>query len=373
MKGFSVEPGERTVLVMSIQPERLASKKSDEPTSPRISPVRASASTMATDSFGPELLGGLLGDRLQPCLDLPADGELVDMLGRCIPHARPRRHARQAPAAPGARRTTSSPAARSRFVLVDQAGAHHALEHAVARGVRTGEVAVRPAALRQLRQRDEQCRFRQRQALRLLAEIGERGSADAFEIAAIGGERQIGFQDLALAHAPLDLHGAQDLPDLGAERAALARLHQAGELHRQRRAARDDAAVAGELAGGAQQRQHVDALMVPEALVLVGDQHAHELRVDRVDVGGEPPAAVRRGEGAQQLAVAVDDLGRDREGRSDRRRVGAVGPFQAAPGQRDEGRCGGETMLMRRAICGKAWRCPSSACRTFWAIATLWT
>ena len=39
MNGFSVEPGERTVLVMSIQPERLASKKSDEPTSPRISPV----------------------------------------------------------------------------------------------------------------------------------------------------------------------------------------------------------------------------------------------------------------------------------------------------------------------------------------------
>ena len=56
MNGFSVEPGERTVLVMSIQPERLASKKSDEPTSPRISPVSASASTMATDSFGPSFL-----------------------------------------------------------------------------------------------------------------------------------------------------------------------------------------------------------------------------------------------------------------------------------------------------------------------------
>ena len=221
------------------------------------------------------------------------------------------------------------------LVLVDQAGAHHAGQHAVARGMRAGEVAVGPAALRQLRQRHQQGRLRQRQPLRLLAEIGERGGADAFEVAAIGRQRQIALQDLALAHAPLDLDGAQDLPELGAERAALARLHQPRQLHRQRRAARDDAAVAGELAGGAQQRQDVDALMIPEALVLVGDQHLHELRVDLVEIGGEPPAAVRRREGAQQRAVAVDDLGRDREGRSDRRRIGAVGPFQPAPGERD--------------------------------------
>ena len=40
-------------LVMSIQPSGSASKKSAEPTSARMSPVRASASTMATDSCGP--------------------------------------------------------------------------------------------------------------------------------------------------------------------------------------------------------------------------------------------------------------------------------------------------------------------------------
>ena len=68
MNGFSVEPGERTVLVMSIQPERLASKKSAEPTSPRISPVWASAITMATESFGPSFLRGFARDRFQPFL-----------------------------------------------------------------------------------------------------------------------------------------------------------------------------------------------------------------------------------------------------------------------------------------------------------------
>ena len=51
---------------MSIQPERLASKKSDEPTSPSISPVSASASTMATDSFGPSFLAASLATASSP-------------------------------------------------------------------------------------------------------------------------------------------------------------------------------------------------------------------------------------------------------------------------------------------------------------------
>ena len=53
--------------------------------------------------------------------------------------------------------------------------------------------------------------------------------------------------------------------------------------------------------------------MVPEALVLIGDQHLDELRIDLVEAGREPPAPVGGGEGAQQRAVAVDDLLRDRQ------------------------------------------------------------
>ena len=186
------------------------------------------------------------------------------------------------------------------------------------------EVAVGPALFRQLRQGDEQGGFRNGEPLRLLAEIGQRGGAHAFEIAAIGRQRQVAFEDLALGQPPLDLDGAQHLLDLGAEAAAFARFDQPGELHRQRRAAGDDMAAGGELAGGAGQRQHVDAFMVPEALVLIGDQHVDELLVDLVEPGFEPPVAVRRGEGAQQLAVAVLDFGRDGEFGRQWRREGAV-------------------------------------------------
>ena len=122
MNGFSVEPGERTVLVMSIQPERLASKKSAEPTSPRISPVWASASTMATDSLGPSFLAASRATVSSPSWTRLADGELVDLppdgaffsaaLAACGARA-------------GRRRRTaanSSAAARSASLLVDQAG-----------------------------------------------------------------------------------------------------------------------------------------------------------------------------------------------------------------------------------------------------------
>jgi hypothetical protein len=50
-----------------------------------------------------------------------------------------------------------------------------------------------------------------------------------------------------------------------------------------------------------------------EALVLVGEEQIEEARIDAVAGGGQPPAAVGRGVGAQQLAVAVDDEGGEGE------------------------------------------------------------
>ena len=73
---------------------------------------------------------------------------------------------------------------------------------------------------------------------------------------------------------------AHHLAQLGAERALRARLDQARDLHGEGRAARDDAAAADELPGGAQQRQRIDAVMGAEALVLIGEQHVEEARVD---------------------------------------------------------------------------------------------
>jgi hypothetical protein len=94
------------------------------------------------------------------------------------------------------------------FPLLEDAGADHAGEHAVARRLRGLAVAVRPPPFRQLRQRHEEGRLCDGQALRLLAEIGERGCAHAFEIAAIGRQRQVAFEDFALRQPPLDLDGA---------------------------------------------------------------------------------------------------------------------------------------------------------------------
>ena len=170
-----------------------------------------------------------------------------------------------------------------RLARAQHAGVDHPGQHAVARGLRIVAEPVRAPALRQLRQGHEKCCFRDGQPPRLLGEIGERGGANALEVAAIGGKRQVAFEDFALADAPLDLPGAEHLCDLGGDAAAFARLDEAGKLHGKRRAARNDAAVAGKLRGGAQQRQRIDAGMFPEAPVLIGHQHFHEFRIDLIE------------------------------------------------------------------------------------------
>ncbi len=185
-----------------------------------------------------------------------------------------------------------------------------AVENAIARRPRRMNRPIRPAQLRRLRQRDQKRRLRQRKFLWLLAEIGERRRADAFEIAAVGRKRQVKRKHLVLAQAALDLDGANDLPELGPERALVARLEQARDLHGQGRAAGDDAAIADELNGRAHHRQRIDAPMLLETPVLVGLQHFDEARIDLVHGCRQPPAALGRRIGPQQTAVAIEHLRR---------------------------------------------------------------
>ena len=56
-----------------------------------------------------------------------------------------------------------------------------------------------------------------RQFARLLAEIGQRRRANAFEIAAVGRERQIKSEDFVLAKRVFEFERAHDLPQLGAQ------------------------------------------------------------------------------------------------------------------------------------------------------------
>ena len=61
-----------------------------------------------------------------------------------------------------------------------------------------------------------------------------------------------------------------------------------------------------ELAGGAEERLHVDAAVLAEAPVLVGDQRLDEERIDIGERHRQPPAPVGDREGAEQHAVAVE-------------------------------------------------------------------
>ena len=75
-----------------------------------------------------------------------------------------------------------------------------------------------------------------------------------------------------------------------------------------------------------------------EALVLVGEEQVEEARIDAVAGGGKAPAAVGRGVGAEQLAVAIDDEGGEGEVLAER--CGAEGnnpPSQSADTRDQQG------------------------------------
>ena len=130
-------------------------------------------------------------------------------------------------------------------------------------------VGAQPAG--RLRQHRQQRRLGVRELPRRLAEVGPARRLDALDVAAEGREREVQGEDLVLGQAPFELQGARDLAQLAGRRARH-RFDQARDLHRQRGAARHDAAVPRGLPRGAQQRQRIDPGMLAEAPVLVTDQ-----------------------------------------------------------------------------------------------------
>lgn len=116
---------------------------------------------------------------------------------------------------------------------------------------------------------------------------------------------------------------------------------EAGDLHAQGRAARDDTPGAQRLAGGAKQGDGIDARMASETLVLEGCQLGDEAGVHVGDSDGQAPSAIGDGVGRQQGARAVDDEGRcrGRQRRQDGRRHPCVEPRGEArrQGQRGKG------------------------------------
>jgi hypothetical protein len=148
----------------------------------------------------------------------------------------------------------------------------------------------RGGGLGRLRQRDQQGLLGVGQALRLVAEIGEAGGPHALQVAAVGGQREVEGQDLALGEAGLQLQGAQHLDGLRAHRAR-ARFEQPRGLHGQRRGAGGGVAVDDRRADGAGERDGVDARMEPEPAVLHGDDALEEPRIGAGEVRAQTASA----------------------------------------------------------------------------------
>src|SRR5205807_10393014 len=107
--------------------------------------------------------------------------------------------------------------------------------------------AIGTAQFWRLRQRDEERYLAERQAARLLAEVHERRGAHAFDVAAEGREIEIERKNLGLAQLALELQRTHHLAQFHREGTLTSRFEEACHLHRQRRGARDDAAIAHEL------------------------------------------------------------------------------------------------------------------------------
>ena len=210
-------------------------------------------------------------------------------------------------------------------------GRGKAVEHTIARGARSLGKAIRPAQLRRLRQCHQERGFAERQPPRLFAEISERRGADALDVAAVRREIEVEREDLVLGQGALDLDGAHHLAQFCHRAAAhFGRLKEPRHLHGQGRGAGAKPAAGCELQRRAQHRARIDAVMLPEALVLIGEQHVEEARIDVGDRRRQPPAAFARRISAQQAPFPVDHAGREIEGLAERRRAERSDPPRRA-------------------------------------------
>ena len=238
--------------------------------------------------------GRVLAHQLLEVWPGPRSRASGDAPGASCP-ARPRRRPDAAPASGtrGARSACARPwRARRRRALITPAATARSSTRLRARRA-ASRIAVGAAHLRRLRQRDQQGRLGQRQPPRLLAEIGERGGAHAFEVAAERRQPQIEAQDRVLGQPPLQLR-ARAAPG-GSCRRRCARARPAAGAPPAWSASSRPRRCAGGATSCQPARPNapgVDAVMRAEALVLEGDQHGEIARVDILDLDRQPPAAV---------------------------------------------------------------------------------
>ena len=191
------------------------------------------------------------------------------------------------------------------FVLGESAELHRPPQYLVPGGARTLRVPVRAQARRSLRQHDQKSRLRIRQVRRLLAQPGERGGADPFQVSAVGRQGQVELEDLPLREMGFELEGAQHLQTLGPQ-GPRPRFQQARDLHGQGGRTRDHGARHRPLGERAHHRQRVDPRVIVEPAVLVRDEQPDEPRV-HVGQAGLQADLVVAGDGDPQSGAVLRD------------------------------------------------------------------
>ena len=236
---------------------------------------------------------------------------------------------------------------RAQVVTADDPARRDPLEHAVPGRARCLAESVGPPRLRRLRQRDEQRRLADRELQRLLAEIGERRRPHTLEISPERRDGEVPVEHAGLADRALHLERASYLPQLRRHRPLRTRLDETGDLHAERRSPGNDPSAPQPLSGRAQERARIDAMVLVEASILVGDEHREIARIDVMRRRRKPPAPVGQREGPQQPAIAIDD---DRRAFARRHEIDRPEARDiAGPGDRRGGACGRRARRPRRA------------------------
>ncbi len=207
---------------------------------------------------------------------------------------------------------------------IDRAAPHQLCQHMITRRARGLGMAVGPTRRGRLRQRHQQRRLGRGQPRGFLAKPGARGAAHPFEIAAIGRAVQIERKDFILAQPPFQRPGQLHLPQFAAPGAGGPILQQARDLHRQRRSPRHDTPVHRRLPRRTHQGTQIDAIVAVKPLILIGDQHGNIMWIGLAQLDRQPPAAISHLIGAQQAAIAGQNLGRG--GNRKRRQAGRIDP-----------------------------------------------
>ena len=335
MNGFSVEPGER-MRARHVDPAGAAGIEDNPPSRPRRGFRR---SWRRPGPWRPRASGRASCAASRATASSPSCTRLL--MRQLVARARTarcaaRRRRRAAASAGSAMRGAGDVFERGALglALAEQAGARPCASSTRSRAAcGAGEVAVGPAALRQLRQRDEKgglrdasaasapCRNRRAMRRARLRDCRHRAPASD----SVRGSRAcVSRRSIWMARSICRIFA----PKLRLSRGSISRASCIDSVE----PPETMRPLPANWPAARSKRQHVDAVMIPEALVLIGDQHVHELRIDlrrgRSASRQRPSGVAKARSSAPSRSTTSVETGKLLR---QRRRKGAVGAIRAPP------------------------------------------